>query len=172
MKHPITKQVSGVIKARLFTSAARELIKIVGKYKVGPTREPLFSVEAKAFSKCINLLNDPLSDELDSVLNDAGSTLAALNMTKDLVDKGREEYWEKMYESFDVFVVGPIEQENEHKEKLLSMSYDELAKAHRRIEELEEALKGMVDVYSFGGSGDSDARKNATEKAESLLKQQ
>lgn len=131
------------------------------------------------------LIGTDNANRVDSVLNDIGSTLAALNLTKDLVDKGREEYMTKL----ENLTADWLEYWEETKrDEILSMSYDEIAKAHARIRELEEALrdaKYFIDesrpyIQKANESAFPDENKNLwlsqlcdqnSEEIKSLLKQ-
>lgn len=78
--------------------------------------------------------------EISDSLNDAGSTLAYLNLTKDLPE--REEYFTRLYALIDKHMTTQSEQlEEKAKQEALRISYDRLKLQEDRIKELEEALK-------------------------------
>lgn len=91
---------------------------------------------------------------IDSALNDAASTIAALNLTKDLpkpADQSREDYFDKMDDFFGrYYEITDLDEERKTRNDILAMSFDRIKELQEGSTDVRKALKLVNECLNDG----------------------
>ena len=104
--------------------------------------------EARNLHKHFQVTNLP---DYDAKLNDAASTIAALNLTKDLPSPGREEYFEQITNLVADYYQDDGSHDEQFKKQILSMTFDRIKELEEWVrEDLSQSEKHYPTLYNSG----------------------